>query len=163
MLYMLDHLKQKEWQIIMDNIQIKRMSKDDIFSSIELENTHNIHILNNDILNSDLEKDNYYYIVAKKDKKVIGYAGISFILDSADLISIVVDRDYTNLGIASLMLENIYNFCKENNIKTITLEVRKSNISAQNLYTKHKFNIISIRKKYYDNIEDAIIMQKELY
>ncbi len=159
--YMQDLHRQKECQK-MYNIQIKKMSNEDIIPSLELEQTHNIHILNNEILNSDLKMDNYYYIVAKIDEKIIGYAGISFVLDSADLISIVIDKKYTNMGIASLMLENIYNFCMKNSIKVILLEVRKSNIPAQNLYTKHNFKQISIRKNYYDNIEDAIIMKKEL-
>ena len=42
------------------------------------------------------------------------------------------------------------------------LEVRKSNISAQKLYEKNGFKKISVRKNYYDNIEDAFIYLKAL-
>lgn len=162
--FMQDHLKQKEWQKIMgnNNIKIRKMVKDDIASCINLEKTHNTHILSENILSGDLTKDNYYYIVATEKEKIVGYAGISYILDSADLISIVVDKNYTNRKIATLMFEELFKVCKEKNITHILLEVRISNTAAINLYTKLDFKQISIRKKYYENYEDAIIMKKEL-
>jgi ribosomal-protein-alanine N-acetyltransferase len=146
----------------MDNIEIFKMSFEDIDDALALESTHNIKILSKNILKSDLETESNYYLVAKYNNKIIGYIGISYILDSADIISIVVDKNYTKRGIASLLLEKIYLFCKEKNVKRILLEVRKSNIAAQNLYLKNGFVKISERKKYYDNIEDAYIYQKEL-
>ena len=45
----------------------------------------------------------------------------------------------------------------------ILLEVRKSNLKAQNFYTKHGFKEIFVRPKYYKNGEDALILRKELY
>ena len=158
---MQDHLKQKEW-VTMDKIQISLMNIQDISDVLLLEKSHDIHILNSDILISDLSKDNYYYIVAKIDNIIVGYAGISYILDSADLISIVVEKSQTKKGIASSLLSNIYSFCINNGIIKILLEVRKSNIIAQSLYEKQGFKKISERKKYYDNIEDAYIYEKEL-
>lgn len=146
----------------MDNIQIKKMSCDDIDSALYLEKTHNIKILNENLLRKDLEQSNTYYIVAKLDNAIVGYIGISYVLDSADIISVVVDKNYTKKGIASILLNNIFEFCKSNNIVKIFLEVRKSNIAAQNLYLKYGFNKISERKKYYDNVEDAYIYEKEL-
>lgn len=138
------------------------MKKDDVPYSIDLERTHNIHILSENILEEDLNKDNYIYLVAKINDDIVGYIGISHILEIADIISIVVSKNYTNLGIASLMLNEIFKICNEKNIKKILLEVRKSNIAAQSLYEKHDFKKISVRKKYYDNIEDAYIYEKEL-
>lgn len=146
----------------MDNITILKMSYDDIDDVINLEKTHGITILNSTLLYNDLKQDNNYYIIAKMYDKIVGYMGISYVLDSADIISIVVDKKYTNMGIASTLLNHIYDFCKSNGISKILLEVRKSNIPAQNLYLKHGFTKISERKKYYDNIEDAYIYEKEL-
>ena len=117
----------------MDNIQIIQMNVSDIDEVINLEKTHNIHILTKNILESDLKKKNNYYLIAKSNNMTLGYVGISYILDTADIISIVVSKDYTRKGIASLLLNSIYEFCKENNISRIMLEVRESNIVAQNL------------------------------
>ena len=64
----------------------------------------------------------------------------------------VLPEDYTNICAIDLGL---------NNIVSMTLEVRVSNIVAQNLYKKYGFKLAGIRKEYYsDNKEDAMIMWK---
>ena len=147
----------------MDNILISKMQDADIEEALLTEQSHNIHILSKNILKEDIKNKNYNYLVAKNnDGKIIGYIGISYVLDSADIISIVVHKDYTQKGIATLLLQEIFAFAKENNIQKIMLEVRKSNIPAQKLYEKHGFKQIAIRNNYYDNTEDALIYEKEL-
>ena len=147
----------------MDNILISKMQDEDIEEALLTEQSHNIHILSKNILKEDIKNKNYNYLVAKNnDGKIIGYIGISYVLDSADIISIVVHKDYTKKGIATLLLQEIFAFAKENNIQKIMLEVRRSNIPAQKLYEKHGFKQIAIRNNYYDNTEDALIYEKEL-
>ena len=147
----------------MDNIIISKMQDEDIDEALLTEQSHNIHILSKNILKEDIKNKNYNYLVAKNnDGKIIGYIGISYVLDSADIISIVVHKDYTQKGIATLLLQEIFAFAKENNIQKIMLEVRRSNIPAQKLYEKHGFKQIAIRNNYYDNTEDALIYEKEL-
>ena len=147
----------------MTNYIIEKMRDEDIDEVLLTEQSHNIHILSKNILKEDIKNKNYHYLVAKNgDKKIIGYIGISYILEDADIISIVVHKDYTNHGIACLLLQEIFKFAEENNIKRIMLEVRNSNIPAQKLYEKHGFKHISIRKNYYDGTEDALIYEKEL-
>ena len=147
----------------MDNIIISKMKDEDIEEALLTEQSHNIHILSKNILKEDIKNKNYNYLVAKSnDGKIIGYIGISYVIDSADIISIVVHKDYTQKGIATLLLQEIFAFAKENNIQKIMLEVRSSNLPAQKLYEKHGFKQIAIRKKYYDNTEDALIYEKEL-
>lgn len=147
----------------MDNILISKMQDEDIDEALLAEQSHNIHILSKNILKEDIKNKNYNYLVAKNNNgKIIGYIGISYVLDSADIISIVVHKDYTQKGIATLLLQEIFAFAKENNIQKIMLEVRRSNIPAQKLYEKHGFKQIAIRNNYYDNTEDALIYEKEL-
>ena len=146
----------------MDNIQIEKMSISDIDEILELEKNHNVHILTKNILENDLNNESNYYLIAKKDDIILGYIGISYILDTADIISIVVSKDYTRKGIASLLLSHIFEFCKENNISKIMLEVRESNLAAQNLYIKQGFKKISERKNYYDGKETAFILEKKI-
>lgn len=147
----------------MDNIIISKMQDEDIEEALLTEQSHNIHILSKNILKEDIKNKNYNYLVAKNnDGKIIGYIGISYVLDSADIISIVVHKDYTKKGIATLLLQEIFTFAKENNIQKIMLEVRSSNLPAQKLYEKLGFKQITIRKNYYDNTEDALIYEKEL-
>lgn len=146
----------------MDNITIRKMRQDDIEQCINIEKSHNIKILSGEILENDLKKDSNYYLVATLNNTLIGYIGLSYVLDTADIISIVVKKDYTKKGIASLLLSEIISFCYKKEIKDIFLEVRKSNTPAQALYNKFGFFKISERKKYYNNIEDAYIYTKIL-
>lgn len=70
----------------------------------------------------------------------------------------MIDNNYLRNGIASELLQTLIDYAKSINIHDILLEVRKSNISAQNLYEKFNFKHIGIRKEYYsNNLEDALI------
>ena len=84
----------------MDNIIISKMKDEDIEEALLTEQSHNIHILSKNILKEDIKNKNYNYLVAKNNNgKIIGYIGISYVLDSADIISIVVHKDYTQKGL----------------------------------------------------------------
>ncbi|MCI1945439.1 ribosomal protein S18-alanine N-acetyltransferase [Clostridium luticellarii] len=101
------------------------------------------------------------YVVAKKFNIVIGYAGIWCILDEGHITNIAIHPEYRGIGAGSLLLETLIEICKIEFITSMTLEVRKSNLIAQNLYKKYGFVQEGIRKAYYaDNKEDAIIMWK---
>ncbi len=116
-----------------------------------------------DVLEDELECDNSYVIVAKNtDNTIVGFAGLKTILDEADIMNIVVKKDFRHNGIGSILLENLINYSKNINMKTITLEVNENNLSAIRLYDKFSFDKLGIRKKYYNGESDAIIMSKKL-
>lgn len=75
-------------------------------------------------------------------------------------MNIVVKKDQRNLGIGSKLLEEIIKKAIEINSKTITLEVNENNLPAIKLYEKYGFKQIGLRKKYYNNTDNAIIMTK---
>lgn len=116
-----------------------------------------------DILLSELSSSNSRYIVAKnKDNTIVGFAGIKIILDEAELMNIVTRKDMRHSGIASSMLNHLLAICKENNIKLLNLEVNTQNTIAINFYKKYNFNEVGLRKKYYDNTYDALLMTYKL-
>ncbi|WP_396276583.1 ribosomal protein S18-alanine N-acetyltransferase [Haloimpatiens lingqiaonensis] len=106
----------------------------------------------------ELENKFAHYIVALRDNLVVGYAGIWAILDEAHIISIAVHPDYRGLDISVHLMNGILNLCKTIGVKELTLEVRTSNTIAQNLYKKFNFKEEGIRKKYYPDGEDGLIM-----
>ena len=116
-----------------------------------------------DVLEDELECDNSYVIVAKNSENIIvGFAGLKVILDEANIMNIVVKKDFRHNGIGSILLEDLINYSKNINLKTITLEVNENNLSAIRLYDKFSFDRLGIRKKYYNGESDAIIMSKHL-
>ena len=107
---------------------------------------------------SELENPNSTYIIAKIDNEIVGFAGIWKAYDDIHITNIVTRKDKRNLGIGTQMLEKLIQLAKETNYKSVTLEVNENNISAINLYQKFNFSKIGIRKKYYNNKDNAIIM-----
>lgn len=113
----------------------------------------------NDINNNKCAR----YLVACIDNRIIGYCGIWIILDEGHITNIAISKDFQGKGIGFSLFESIIEYSSNLCVKYITLEVRKSNIIAQNLYKKLGFYSVSTRKNYYeDNHEDALLMVSEI-
>ena len=98
-----------------------------------------------------------------KDIDIVGYIAIRQMYDEAHITSIAVRESFRGIGIGELLLmSGIFSaMCK--NCRNTTLEVRVSNKTAYNLYSKYGFNEMGIRKRYYtDNNEDAYIMTTDV-
>ena len=110
----------------------------------------------------ELENPNTYYLIAKINDEIVGFGGVYQILDEMQINYIVTRKDKRNLGIASQILDNLISFANTKNINSITLEVNENNIIAIKLYEKFGFEKIGFRKKYYNNTDTAILMQKNI-
>ena len=115
---------------------------------------------NAETLENELKNENSYYIVAKINGDIVGFAGIKIVLDEADIMNIVTKKDFRNLGIGSVLFKAIIDYSKNNGINKLTLEVNEKNLSAIHLYEKFGFSKIAERPKYYNGIDTAVIMQK---
>lgn len=141
-----------------NKIEISKMSIND------LENIKHILIVDFDnfwsyeILKEDLTSNTSTFYVAKYLNEIICFAGIKQICDEVELMNIVTKKNYRNMGIASLILKHIISSCKKNDIKCINLEVNSKNSIAINLYKKYNFKQVGLRKRYYNNTDDAILM-----
>ena len=104
----------------------------------------------------------YLTVIDKSNQKVIGYCGFWLIFDEAHITTIAVHPDYRKMSVGELLLQKLIESGWKNNAKWFTLEVRASNLAAQNLYYKYGFKSLGLRRKYYqDNDEDAMIMWTE--
>lgn len=118
-----------------------------------------------DSIKSELNNPLAKYIVAvdKDLDLVVGFIGAWIVVGEASITNIAVDKNYRKIGIGNKLLESLINLCSDLNCTLINLEVRESNLTAQNLYKKHGFIIDGVRKGYYeDNKENAILMTKTL-
>lgn len=144
------------------NITIGTMTFDDIIS-IESNFSESFDkFWSVDILKDDFKSENSKYIVAKIDNEVVGFAGVKIILDNADIMNIAVKTDMRNHGIGSMLLQKLIEVSMASHCSTITLEVNEKNLFAIRLYEKYDFSRIAFRKKYYNNTDNAVIMQKNL-
>lgn len=104
-----------------------------------------------------------YYLVAIINNQIVGYAGMWLIVDESHITNVGVKRKYRGVGAGSKLLEGLIQICKIKEIGNMTLEVRKSNDVAKNLYEKYGFLEYGIRPRYYEDTgEDALIMWKKI-
>lgn len=143
----------------MEKFKIEMMSLNDLETIKDILQTEFDEFWTYEILQQELLSNNSKYIVAKSlDNIIVGFAGIKIILDTAELMNIVTKKSFRANGIGKLMLEYLINMCKKEKIKTLNLEVNSQNTIAINLYKKYNFKEVGLRKKYYNNTYDAILM-----
>ena len=101
------------------------------------------------------------YIVLREDGVAIAYAGVWFVLDEGHITNIAVRPDRRGMGYGERVTRALIQLAADSGMNWMTLEVRRSNKAAQNLYHKLGFIDVGYRKRYYDNTEDALIMALE--
>ena len=112
-----------------------------------------------DAFASEMKNAAARYLVAEKDGKIIGYAGAWIIIDESHITNIAVLSDCRGQGIGRALTAGLMQYLSNLGAAYATLEVRKSNTVAQNLYVSLGFIKLGVRKRYYeDNGEDALIM-----
>lgn len=94
---------------------------------------------------------------------LVGYLIFYYVLDEGEIARIAVDESRRRGGVAGRMLKVLFEWCVQNGITKMMLDVRESNLTAINFYRHHGFTEDGIRKGYYGNpTEDAILMSLEI-
>jgi len=146
----------------MEDIEVSYMTKTDVDSiskilQSEFDDFWNVNILESEILNPES-----IYIIAKRNNEIVGFAGIWDDTYNMHITNIAVKKSYRKKGIGSILLKKLIQITKEKSKESITLEVNELNEVAINLYLKNNFKILGKRKKYYNGVNDAIIMTMEV-
>ena len=142
-------------------VNVRKMEFRDIKKVVELEEKYVLESLGEKLLASELsEKNNgVSFYVIENDDVVIGYIGRYYFFQEAEVLNFVVDESYQRQGYGQKLFDKMVKDMKD--VKKITLEVRASNIKGINFYTKNGFKQVGVRKKYYKNGEDALLLLKE--
>lgn len=141
------------------SVKLSLMTQEDLKEVLKISTLSLKESWSLDAFTKELSNPLAKYIVAKYDNKPVGFAGVWTIVDEGHITNIAVHPDYRKKGIGSLLVNSLIEHSSNWGCNALTLEVRASNIPAQNLYKKFDFIEEGIRKNYYkDNKEDAIIM-----
>ena len=138
----------------------------DIMTDEDLTYIYNHITLFDEFWSSSTLEDDYksplstYFIVRDKDhgNVIIGFAGIKTITNFAEVMNIVVKKDKRNIGVGSVLLEYVIDYCKKQGLNNLNLEVNRDNKPAVTIYKRHQFETVGLRKKYYNNKSDALLM-----
>ena len=106
----------------------------------------------------ELEDENAYYLVGVSDSEVICYGGFHKVLDEGQIANIAVRADMRGRGYGKTLMLKLLELARREGIKRITLEVKDTNERAVKLYKSLGFTVEGIRKRYYANRSDALVM-----
>ncbi len=101
-----------------------------------------------------------HYYVAAVDGHAVGYMGMWALSGEGHITNVAVASAHRRHGYAKALIDHFIQIAEKENLEFMTLEVRASNEPAIALYRSFGFERVGVRKKYYDNKEDALLLTK---
>ena len=140
---------------------IKSLSKQSVSQILELYDGNFSDGWSQNMLNSGFDGGRLFAFGVFNEQQLVGVITFSLGVDDADIEGVVVDKNYRGKGLAQSLIESAHSFIKEKGIQKVLLEVRQTNTPAINLYQKVGYKQISVRKNYYSDGENALVLIKE--
>lgn len=101
-----------------------------------------------------------YFIYLENDN-IIGFINYYDLYDRYEIANIYVKEEKRNQKVGSKLLNEVIKLGEKQQVKNITLEVKKNNFHAIRLYEKNEFKKIAVRKAYYEGT-DGILMERKM-
>lgn len=98
------------------------------------------------------------YLVAERAEGLVGFAGAHIILDEGHITNIAVTEDCRGQGVGRALTGALLQYAANLGARYVTLEVRADNEPAKALYHSFGFVKVGVRKRYYEDQQDAWIM-----
>lgn len=93
---------------------------------------------------------------------VVGHVLASCVLDEGEVFTIAVRPEARRQGLASALLEALEEAWRARGVVQAFLEVSAPNTGARALYARHGWGEVGLRKRYYSDGSDAVLMNKEV-
>jgi ribosomal-protein-alanine N-acetyltransferase len=143
-------------------IEIRSLSLADLGDINEIEQRAYRTPWSRTMFAAELAKPTSICLGAFEDDRLVGYTINSRYVDAWHVMNVAVDPTHRRRGIATRLLERLFELTRDDGRRGYTLEVRVSNVDAIALYEKLGFESRGMRRGYYtDNREDALIMWRE--
>jgi len=111
------------------------------------------------VFERELEVPHSSFWVVKQGDRIAAFLVFWVVYDEVHILNLAVHPDFRRKGVANSVLAALMKDAQENDMTSVTLEVRASNMAAQALYAGFGFDQIGRRKGYYaDNSEDAFVL-----
>lgn len=143
----------------MEKFRVEKLKKENVESVFQIEKTF-FDVQNLDSIDASLNSETLQYFLLFVDENLVGFLECSIVLDEAELYEIAIDVKFQGKGYSKILMKFFLDFCENEKVRTIFLEVNKINSKAISLYQKFGFISYGERKKYYGD-NDAILMKLE--
>jgi ribosomal-protein-alanine N-acetyltransferase len=143
------------------SITIRRADSSDIGQICALELACSQNPWSRAGLTDELSKpDSVFLVLQSADSQIIGFVCSSIIIDELHILEVVIRKNYRGNGLGTLLINHLLSMIIDKNIKRACLEARASNCPAIRLYKNCGFTEDCIRKGYYQDGEDAVLMSR---
>src|SRR5262249_45217339 len=147
-------------------IELRRLMLDDLGEIEEIERRSYPTPWSRSMFAGELAKPSSICIGAfeadDEDGALVGYLIVSRYVDAWHVMNVAVDPEQRGRGVATMLLERLFELTADDARRGYTLEVRVTNRQAIDLYERLGFRSRGLRRGYYtDNREDALIMWKD--
>ncbi|MDQ7793521.1 MAG: ribosomal protein S18-alanine N-acetyltransferase [bacterium] len=144
-------------------LEIGRMRPDDLDQVLAIEQVSFPTPWSRAAYRREVTENSYaHYLVMRLEGSIVAYGGMWVVLDEAHITTLAVTPALRCQGLGRRVLEALGELAASLGASRISLEVRRSNLTAQRLYNRFGFSACGIRRRYYtDTNEDALIMVKE--
>lgn len=138
-------------------MNLRPMRPDDIPAVVELEAATYDSAWSAAIFGDEIGLDNRVYLVAEDENGLAGYGGMMFVVDEAHVTTLAVAPNRRGAKVGTRIMADLVDEAIRRGSVHLTLEVRVTNVVAQDLYRRFGMAPVGVRKDYYQT-EDALIM-----
>jgi len=148
---------------IIESIEFRSLTEDDIPFVVELEEKNFSIPWSAQSFTNIIKDDFSCSIVGILEGEVVAYSVFGVIEDYSELWNFAVTERYRRIGVGGRLLNQVIDLCRTSGVSTIFLQVRESNLAAQNLYKKNGFTYVMVQKNYYHTpVEDALVFRLDI-
>ena len=142
-------------------VTVRPMTEADLDQVMELEKAIFASPWRRSFFLSDINRPQGLSVVVEDEGVILGYA-VAWGTEETHLANLAVSEDERGKGIGGRLLDEVIAFAQRSRAESIYLEVRVSNTIARKFYSEREFVPTYMRKGYYENGEDAVIMEREV-
>lgn len=147
---------------ITQTYQIRKMTEEDLDAVLAIEEVSYTTPWQSEHFRNEISARYSFPFVAVENEEVIGYLCLMSLFEEAQILNVATLQSRRGMGVARALIEMAIINAVENGAEVLALEVRASNVPAISLYEKLGFRRSGVRLKYYDGVEDALLMEKLL-
>jgi len=137
------------------------MTEADLDQVMDLEKAIFPHPWRRSFFLADISRPQGLSVVAEEDGVILGYA-VAWGMEEPHLANLAVSEVERGKGVGAKLLDEVIAFARRSKAGSMYLEVRVSNTVARKFYSERGFVPTYLRKGYYENGEDAVIMEREV-
>lgn len=136
------------------------MRREQLDQVLDLEARAFEHPWSPELVARELEQDHSMILVISSEDRVAGFVIAWLVVDELHILNVAVDPSLRRRGLARLLLGELLDRAQRCGMSLATLEVRVGNEAAIRLYEGLGFRTIGLRRRYYADGEDALVMQR---